>query len=517
MALQGSEETGLGSVPTAAGSDSPGETPPTGVTQIIPGAGIGVDPPGGTGAVTVSNTAPAPVVPIYTDGIATGAVQLSTLASASYTEGAQAWVKSVGALFVLQQTALTVDNITVVAAVGKAGYQWVRLIQPNAAFWSTTTWHVDPVSGSDEASGTGTGANALKTNAELNRRLYYAQLSVSPTINWDNDIPDADSLTLTCTSTGQLTVQGSQTVVATDTVTAVQARTAASNLANQITTVTNFAAFVGQMLRVQGTTNYAGITKSIAAGTVRLGELWNTTTAAQASSVGVTVGQIVEVVQTRKGPRILAVFERLQITVNDVRFDGALSIQIRAEVPNGGMTFTRCIIGGTGTGNLASINNFLFNGGIFRNAVTCGALSAQGVAFMGNVSFQSPGQSFLSYVKLRSTVWQGATCLLGSMILHVDADFGQFDLTGGIGISINPTGTGEGSFARFSSGRHYGNGNAGGANVWSIGVGNYVAYATATPPTMDAGNGVAINGGNVAVGALPVALSTTTGSAVYAF
>lgn len=59
MALQGSEQTGLGSVPTAAGSDSPGEQPPAGVTQIIPGPGIGVSPPGGTGAVTVTNTDPA--------------------------------------------------------------------------------------------------------------------------------------------------------------------------------------------------------------------------------------------------------------------------------------------------------------------------------------------------------------------------------------------------------------------------------------------------------------------------
>lgn len=36
------------------------------------------------------------------------------------------------------------------------------------------------------------------------------------------------------------------------------------------------------------------------------------------------------------------------------------------------------------------------------------------------------------------------------------------------------------------------------------------------PPTMNAGNGVAINGGNVALGSLPVNLSLTNGSAVYA-
>ena len=52
--------------------------------------------------------------------------------------------------------------------------------------------------------------------------------------------------------------------------------------------------------------------------------------------------------------------------------------------------------------------------------------------------------------------------------------------------------------------------------VRALGPGVSVAYVAATPPTMDAGLGVFINGGNVALGSLPVNLSLTNGSAVYA-
>lgn len=86
------------------------------------------------------------------------------------------------------------------------------------------------------------------------------------------------------------------------------------------------------------------------------------------------------------------------------------------------------------------------------------------------------------------------------------------------GISLNSTGftVGEHATALFNSGRHYGSGNSGTAAVWSIGVGSWMAYPNTLPPTMDAGSGVIINGGSVPIGSLPVNLSLTTGSAVYA-
>jgi hypothetical protein len=63
MSIEGSELSALGSVPTAAGSDSPGQTPAA-VTKIIAGTGISVSPAGGTGDVTVTNSAPALVTKI---------------------------------------------------------------------------------------------------------------------------------------------------------------------------------------------------------------------------------------------------------------------------------------------------------------------------------------------------------------------------------------------------------------------------------------------------------------------
>lgn len=93
MALQGSEETGLGSIPTAAGADSPGETPPAGVTQIIPGTGIGVAPPGGTGAVTVTNEGVTQLLPGAGIGLsaATGSVTVTNTDPASAQTLQAAW------------------------------------------------------------------------------------------------------------------------------------------------------------------------------------------------------------------------------------------------------------------------------------------------------------------------------------------------------------------------------------------------------------------------------------------
>jgi hypothetical protein len=434
-----------------------------------------------------------------------------------------AWVETVGACFQLQISALTVDNITVENASGLAGAQWLRLAIPNRFFWPIATWHIDPVNGSDEASGTGTGANALKTCAEWTRRMLGAQLTAAVTLNLDTDIPDADALVIPCdtvATTGSLTIQGSQTVVATDTVLAgTQARNAAANQANQINTTIDLSAFVGQMLRVQGTTNYAGIIKAIAAGTCRLSELWNTSTNSQAASGGVTAGQVIEVVQTRKGPLRYTITGTIAPTVQDVRFDGAGVARITntRATTSGGSIFTRVIVGGT-SASFSVPNGILINGGILKGG---------GVVLLGLATLQLEGMGLtctsiatsLGINKWRSLVLQGTTInVVGCSVLHMDGDLGQFDTAAGaIGVNLSGTlSTGESTALTFNSGRHYGSGNNATANVWNVGLACYVIYFAAQPPTQDAGNGVAIQGGNVALGSLPVNLSLTKGSAVYA-
>src|SRR6202035_4787151 len=147
----------------------------------------------------------------------------------------------------------------------------------------------------------------------------------------------------------------------------------------------------------------------------------------------------------------------------------------------------------------------IWTGGLIK----CPSANVQGMQLEGTaitcpaLSFQGQGQNPI-YVKARSTAWQAAPIVLAGVILHVDADLGQFDLpAAAIGISVNGASVGEGSLVNFNTGRHYGSRNNAPSNVWTIGFGSYVKYVNGTPPTMDAGNGVNINGGNVALGSLP--------------
>jgi len=124
-------------------------------------------------------------------GITVGATQLSTLSSATMKEGTTCWVATVGAFFRLTTSALAVDGITVITASGAAGMQWLRVLQHNKTWESQLTWNVDPVNGSDEATGA-TSALAIKTLAELRRRWWSWQLKASATVNIFGNIPNTD-------------------------------------------------------------------------------------------------------------------------------------------------------------------------------------------------------------------------------------------------------------------------------------------------------------------------------------
>jgi hypothetical protein len=94
------------------------------------------------------------------------------LPSASFGVGALVYVSTVKAYFELQLSALTTDNITVVNANGKAGYQWTRIVDPNVYWQSQTTWYLDPQNSGANDENTGLSAgSALQTWNELARRI----------------------------------------------------------------------------------------------------------------------------------------------------------------------------------------------------------------------------------------------------------------------------------------------------------------------------------------------------------
>jgi hypothetical protein len=166
----------------------------------------------------------APPGTVFCNGIATGAVQLSTLASAGYTEGQAAYVASVGAVFRLQLGALTTDAITVVNATGKAGYQWVRINAYNKACEAQATWAVDPQNSSGTASDENTGldsTHALRSYYELSRRLFNAEVSTALVVTVLSNLQAGDNpaFSLRVVSGGTLTFLGVPTVLYSGTVT----------------------------------------------------------------------------------------------------------------------------------------------------------------------------------------------------------------------------------------------------------------------------------------------------------
>ncbi len=117
------------------------------------------------------------------DSVNNGGAQLSSLASLNFGAGALAWVVSVGAFFVLQQSALSVDHLTVETASGKAGYQWLRVSMQNLKWQGQTAWTVDPQNGAASDENAGTGGSPLKTLTELSRRLAQAVIPSGTVVN----------------------------------------------------------------------------------------------------------------------------------------------------------------------------------------------------------------------------------------------------------------------------------------------------------------------------------------------
>lgn len=114
-------------------------------------------------------------------------VNVQTLRSAGY--------------FVLDKSSpATPDNITVVAALNASG-NWLREKNVSMSWTYQVTWYVDPTAGDDEAVGN-TALTAIKTVAELARRLTLCANGTTYVINVLGDIPVTDSFVPTVTLAG---------------------------------------------------------------------------------------------------------------------------------------------------------------------------------------------------------------------------------------------------------------------------------------------------------------------------
>lgn len=110
-------------------------------------------------------------------------------------EGARAWTGDQRDEWALAKNApagTVADGITVVAATGAGvGAFWIRQNVSDPYWAYVTTWYVDPVAGSDNATGS-TPGTALRTMAELCRRLRFGTSNTAYTINVLNNVPATD-------------------------------------------------------------------------------------------------------------------------------------------------------------------------------------------------------------------------------------------------------------------------------------------------------------------------------------
>lgn len=119
---------------------------------------------------------------------------LAALPSAALADGTSCRVLTVRDVFVLAKvSALAADGIAVIDASG--GGQWIRQDWTDPSWAAQATWYVDTGAENDESSGIDQ-AHALKTGAELSRRLSGALVQRQIDIYWSGDQAASDSLLL---------------------------------------------------------------------------------------------------------------------------------------------------------------------------------------------------------------------------------------------------------------------------------------------------------------------------------
>lgn len=167
------------------------------------------------------------------DGIATGAVQLSTFTPPT-TGMVLARVKPpIDDFFYLSRASTaTADGITILTVAGGGGGRWIRMRIPSQLALAQTAWFVDPANASTTASDENTGVDGthqLRTRSEMFRRLGGQKLTVDAVCTIADNLQGTDterpSFTGSqLTGTGTMKYLGVRRVVFTGTITSVTTR-----------------------------------------------------------------------------------------------------------------------------------------------------------------------------------------------------------------------------------------------------------------------------------------------------
>lgn len=101
--------------------------------------------------------------------IAATAAALAAVDASTWNEGSQIYLATVRATFILTASTQSALSLVRVAALNKAGFQWIREDLATGRWASQFAWTINGTTGNDE--NVGDAGNPLKTWAELGRRL----------------------------------------------------------------------------------------------------------------------------------------------------------------------------------------------------------------------------------------------------------------------------------------------------------------------------------------------------------
>lgn len=171
---------------------------------------------------------------------------LADIHVAELEDGCWAFVDSVRAYFaLLKNSGAVADGITIIQPnvgspiAGAAGARWFRQATVDDSAWlDQPEWHINAVTGNDENSGA-TTLTAIKTWAELRRRLGQGPITHTTLVFIDADLPADDPMIidfeLDVSFPDFLGIIGQQTLLHAGTFTAVASYNPAGNTAGSVT------------------------------------------------------------------------------------------------------------------------------------------------------------------------------------------------------------------------------------------------------------------------------------------
>jgi len=208
-----------------------------------------------------------------------GGTRLVDIVTTSLADGSMAYVRSVEDLFVLEKAvALTADGITIVDPTVGTG-QWTRRNAGSQRWLTQASWFINATLGDDENAGSATGAGALRTHAELERRWGPDPLlrqSVTVTIETDLDatVDATPEINVTLRGLAILEYIGTPTTVASGTLDSAISTNPGTNTQQSVTdaAIGDWAPHVGLRIRLTANNAISWIAKAVTPTQARTGQ-----------------------------------------------------------------------------------------------------------------------------------------------------------------------------------------------------------------------------------------------------